>query len=140
MPIGLSEITTGTGTATLTSDERCWIRDVLGVSNYDSDSKYQTTETRFDRFGSFDNKSMRDLMKKYDALGESTFKSLEDGADIDLSRDRARIALQMFNKVFADGSSTPVDNIDTSKYAESGSAVSMVPVTYADEIETETEY
>jgi len=140
MPIPLSQLTTGSGTATLTSDERDYIREVLGISPKSSDSKHRASEARFDVLTGYQNQSARYWIAAYDAVGDSTILIDAEGASISKARQRERYALALYNLVFADGTVTPLDNIDVTKYDETRPRISFVPMTFEDTSDNTSEY
>jgi len=140
MPIRLADLTTGTGEATLTSDERNYIREVLGISDITSDAKYRASETRFTALSGYKNKSARYWLTQYDALGDKMTEINSEGADISKDRNRKRIALALYNLVFASNTVTPLDNIDVTKFDETRPRVSFVPMTFEDTSDSGSEY
>lgn len=141
MPIRLADLTTGTGAEALTSDERNYIREILGISEITTDSRYTESETRFDSFTPYSNKSARYWINLYDSKGDGTIDiNLTEGVSVSKVRDRQRIALALFNLVFASGNTTPIEDINIPKYAEKRSKVTMVSVNFTEDAGTSSEY
>lgn len=140
MPLPLSELTTSTGEVELTSDERNYIREVLGVSKKSSDKKYRESEARFDNFVGYENKSARYWMLKYEEAGESIIEIEAEGASLSKPRLRQRYALALYNLVFAKDNVTPLEDIQIEKYEEKRNIVSFVPMTFEDTSTSSDEY
>lgn len=140
MPILLADLTTGTDGEPLTSDERNYIREVLGVSDITTDSKYKISERRFEALSAYNNKSARYWLTKYEEQGDKMTEIDAEGAAISKARNRQRIALALYNLVFADGTVTPLDNIDVFKFEEKRNKVSFVPINLDETITPSDEY
>lgn len=124
----------------MTSDERNYIREVLGVSKKSSDSKYKTSEARFNSFVGYENKSARYWMLKYEAAGESIIEIEAEGASLSKPRLRQRYALALYNLVFADDTITPLEDIQVDKYEEKRNKVSFIPMSFEDTSTSSDEY
>lgn len=140
MPILLANLTTGVGTAALTSDERNYIREVLGISDITTDSKHVLSETRFTALSGYKNKSARYWLTAYEAQGDKMTEIDAEGADISKARNRQRIALALYNLVFSDGTITPLDDINVAKFEERRGRVTFVPMSFEEGVTTGSEY
>lgn len=142
MPLPLSQLTVGTEDAVLTSDERNYIREVLGVSRVENDKRYLESQIRFELFTAYDNRSARYWIGKYEieSEDEDTMQIDAEGADISSVRTRQRIALALYNLVFAKDNITPLDDINVSQYEEKQKRVKFVPITFGNETPRTSEY
>lgn len=136
MPILLEDIATGaTEEETLTSDERNWIREILGISDISTDRNHILSERRFNALSAFKNKSIRFWMRKYESLGDKMMSINAEGANISKAEDRKRVALALYNAIFATKTVTPLDNINVSTHEESRSRWSSIRVQHHDDDE-----
>lgn len=100
MPKLAEDILAQSNGATLTPEERSYVRFVLGIPEDTTTNLYTTTETRFNTMASsvFFNKAIRTLITKYGKLGDDVIE-LAGTKNYSSEDQRLRISLMLQNLV-----------------------------------------
>jgi len=129
------EILAQSNGATLTPDERSYIRFVLGIPEDSATDLYTRSEERFTSMASstFFNKALRTLIARYGKLGDDVIE-LAGVKNFASEEQRLRIALMMQNFVFPRDKQVPLEDVLTEvKERELGGVmIQNIPVNYGE--------
>ena len=136
MPKLAEDILAQTNGATLTPEERSYVRFVLGIPEDTTANLYTTTETRFDTMASstFFNKAIRTLIVKYGKLGDDVIE-LAGTKNYSSEEQRLRISLMLQNLVLPrKRHQVPLEDVlNEAKERELGGVmIQSVPVRYSE--------